>query len=60
MRSGPSHGGKSASRSSLRECAPACIRPITLDLTDKKSFAALRSLLEQERAIIRIIINNAA
>ena len=41
------------------ECAPACIRPITLDLTDRKSFAALRSLLEQERAINRIIINNA-
>ena len=40
------------------ECAPACIRPIPLDLTDRKSFAALRSLLEQERATICIIINN--
>ena len=41
------------------ECAPARIRPIPLDLTSRKSFAALRSLLDQERATIRIIKNNA-
>ena len=41
------------------ECAPARIRPIPLDLTGRKSFAALRSLLDQERATIRIIKNNA-
>ncbi len=41
------------------ECIPACIRPIPLDLTDRKSFAVLRSLLEQERATIRILINDA-
>jgi short-subunit dehydrogenase len=42
-----------------KECSPANVRPIPMDLTDKKSFAALSNMLREEHADIKILINNA-
>ncbi len=42
-----------------KECAPAHVRPVPMDLTDRKSFTELKKMLEEERANIQILINNA-
>ena len=42
-----------------RECAPAHVRPLPMDLTDRTSFDKLKSLLEEEQASIQILINDA-
>ncbi len=35
----------------------AAVRPLALDLSDRRSFAALRDLLEKERPDVRILVN---
>ncbi len=42
-----------------KECSPANVRPIPMDLTDRKSFAAISDMLREEHADIKILINNA-
>lgn len=42
-----------------RECAPARVRPLPMDLTDRTSFDKLKNLLEEEQASIQILVNDA-
>lgn len=42
-----------------KECAPAHVRPVPMDLTNRKSFSELRNMLKEEQANIQILINNA-
>ena len=42
-----------------KECAPVPVRPVPMDLTERNSFTELKKMLEEERANIQILINNA-
>ena len=41
------------------EMPEANICPVSMDLTDRDSFAKLRSILEEKKATVRVLVNNA-